>query len=207
MIETPPKAVVFDLGKVLLDFDFQIFARRLAGEAEVGSGEVMERIVNSDVLRDYEYGRTTSADFYKAVADLTGYRGDYPSFEACFGDIFTEIPEMIALNRALRVAGIPTFIFSNTNDIAVRLVRAQYPFFGEFKGYVLSHEHGFMKPDEPLYEVVEKVTKASGSDLVFMDDKEENIAAARARGWHGIVHENASVTRPFLRDLGLPVGS
>lgn len=204
-MEPRPKVVVFDLGKVLLDFDFEIFARRLAGEADVEADEVMKRVVHSDVLIDYEYGRTTSDAFYQTVRDLTGYRGDYAAFEACFGDIFTEIPEMILLNRSLREASIPTFIFSNTNEIAIQLIRAQYPFFSEFSGYILSYEHGLMKPDGPLYEIVEKVTKASGSELVFMDDKAENIAAARERGWHGIVHESVVGTRARLRDLGLTV--
>lgn len=198
-----PKAVVFDLGKVLLEFDFQIFARHLSVEADIGPAEVMERVVHSDVLVDYEYGRSSSEDFYQQVKTISGFRGDYSSFEKLFGEIFTEISEMVALHSRLKNAGIPTYIFSNTNDIAVRIIRQQFEFFRGFSGYILSYEHRSMKPDAELYQVVEDLTGMRGSELVFMDDKEENIQAAILRGWNGIVHVSSVETEAALRDLGL----
>jgi FMN phosphatase YigB (HAD superfamily) len=198
-----PKAVVFDLGKVLLEFDFQIFAKRLADESDIGAREIMARVVDSNVLVEYEYGRTSSEQFYDQVKSISGFRGDYSSFECLFGEIFTEIPEMVGLHRRLKESGLPTYIFSNTNDIAVRIIRQQFAFFGGFSDYVLSFEHFSMKPDSELYQVVEKVTGLKGSDLVFMDDKEENIHAAKQRGWKGIVHVNSGETEAALRGLGL----
>lgn len=201
-----PKVVVFDLGKVLLDFDFSIFARDLARNARVDAEEVLNLVVQSDVLIEYETGRTTSAAFYRQVSELTGYSGDAASFEQCFGNIFTELPEMIATQQELKSAGIPTYIFSNTNEIAIKVIRDLYPFFGGFDAYVYSYQEQSMKPDSKIYEVVEKVTGHRGSDLVFIDDKPENIEQARQRGWHGIVHRGADITRAELRQLGLPLG-
>lgn len=198
-----PKAVVFDLGKVLLEFDFQIFAKGLAAESDIGATEIMARVVNSDVLVEYEYGRSSSEQFYEQVKSISGFRGTYSSFELLFGEIFTEISDMVGLHRRLKESGLPTYIFSNTNDIAIRIVRQQFEFFGGFSDYVLSFEHFSMKPDSELYQVVENVTGLKGSDLVFMDDKEENILAARQRGWKGIVHINSVATEAALRDLGL----
>lgn len=201
-----PKAVVFDLGKVLLEFDFQIFAKRLAAESDLGATEIMERVVNSSVLVEYEYGRTSSERFYDQVKAISGFRGNYSSFELIFGEIFKEIPEMVGLHSRLKESGLPTFIFSNTNDIAVRIIRQQFEFFGGFSDYVLSFEHFSMKPDSELYQVVEKVTGLNGADLVFMDDKEENIHAAIQRGWKGIVHVNPGETEAALRNFGLKFG-
>lgn len=199
----PPKVVVFDLGKVLLDFNFQIFADALAGESSVTADEIQASVINSDLLRDYEYGRTTSQQFFEQVKSFSKYRGDIQSFKNLFGEIFTEIVPMISLQQRLRKSGLPTYIFSNTNEIAIDTVRRLYPFFSGFTGYILSYEHLSMKPDTRIYEVVEDVIGASGSDLVFLDDKEENISAAQARGWHGIVHVNPEQSESNLRGLGL----
>ena len=197
-----PKVVIFDLGKVLLEFDFQIFARNLSAQSELNADEVMDKIVGSDVLINYEYGRTSSEEFYRQVSELSGYSGDYGQFENLFGEIFTEIPEMVALQRDLRSVGVPRYIFSNTNEIAIRSIRQQFDFFSEFDGYIYSYEHGAMKPEAPLYEVVEKRVGHAGADLVFIDDKEENIHAAIDRGWHGIIQKNPASTRAQLGDLG-----
>ncbi len=197
-----PKAVVFDLGKVLLEFDFQIFARNLSAQSEMSADDIMEKVVGSDVLVEYEYGRTSSEDFYRQVKELSGYTGDYGNFENLFGEIFTEIPEMVALQRQLRGSGIPCYIFSNTNEIAIRIVRRQFEFFANFDGYVYSYEHLAMKPEASLYKVVEEVVGKTGQDLVFIDDKGENIQAAKEQGWHGIVHQQPDETRRQLTDLG-----
>ncbi len=197
-----PKVVVFDLGKVLLDFDFRIFAHNLSAQSKLSADEVMEKVVGSDVLVDYEYGRTGSQEFYHQVKDLSGYSGGYPAFENLFGEIFTEIDEMVSLQRELKTLGVPRFIFSNTNEIAIRIIRQQYEFFSEFDGYIYSYEHRAMKPEGPLYEVVEKIIGCSGQDLVFIDDKEENIHAAIDRGWHGVVHKEPSSTRSQIKNLG-----
>ncbi len=200
-----PKAVVFDLGKVLLEFDFSIFARNLAKNATLSAEAIVKEVVGSEILIDYEYGRTTSQEFFQQVKAATGYQGDFRSFEPVFGAIFTEMTEMTALHGQLRAQKIPTYIFSNTNEIAIQIVREQYEFFQGFDDYIFSYEHQAMKPESALYEVVEQRSALKGSDLVFIDDKPENIHAAKERGWHGIVQQDSKHTQAGLRALGLPV--
>ena len=198
-----PKAVVFDLGKVLLEFDFQVFARNLAEDSTRSADEIMQGIVGSDILIDYEYGRTTSQQFFQQVKAFSGYRGDFNAFEPVFGEIFTEMTEMTALHRQLKVQSIPTYIFSNTNAIAIQIVRKRYEFFNGFDGYIFSYEHQAMKPEAALYEVVGQRSGLKGKDLLFIDDKPENIHAAIGRGWNGIVQIDPKETRAGLQNLGL----
>ena len=80
-------------------------------------------------------------------------------FARVFADIFSEIKPMIAMQAALRAHGVPTYIFSNTNGIAVTHIRRNFPFFANFDGYIYSYEHGAMKPDARIYEVVERVDR------------------------------------------------
>ncbi|MFN0067533.1 MAG: HAD family hydrolase [Limisphaerales bacterium] len=198
-------AVVFDLGKVLLDFDYVPVLRHIAAHSRTALPELKQLLDQGPLLHAYERGELDSPAFHRAVAEATGLTTPYPVFARLFGDIFTGIPEMIALHAALRGAGVPTFVFSNTNDLAIQHVRRTFPFFNAFDGHVLSYEHGVMKPDPRLYEVVESVTGCRGADLVYLDDREENVAAGDARGWRVVHHAEAAATAAALRSYGLPV--
>jgi HAD superfamily hydrolase (TIGR01509 family) len=197
------KCVVFDLGKVLLDFDYSIAARKVAARAKMSAADIKFALDHSPLLYTLERGEMTPREFHRAVAELTGFAGDFEEFQGHFSDIFSPIEPMIQLNESLRRRGLPTFIFSNTNDMAVPHIRRQYPFFASFDGYVLSYEHGVMKPDARLYEIVEGVTGKRGAEILYIDDRPENIAAGVARGWQAIVQENPQKTIAAVRDLGL----
>jgi FMN phosphatase YigB (HAD superfamily) len=150
----------------------------------------------SPLLHRYESGEIGTTEFFNEVCQLTGFHGSPAEFRAAFGDIFAEIPPMIELHRQLRARGVPTFIFSNTNEIAVGHVRQRFPFFGGFTGYIFSHEVGCMKPGAKIYEAIETITGRTGADLLYLDDRAENIAAGAARGWQTILHHDPAVTVP-----------
>ena len=150
-----PKAVVFDLGKVLLEFDFGIAARTLAPASAVTAEEFQRALDQSPLLHDYESGRIDSRRFYEGVVSRTGYRGAEPEFRASFADIFSEIGPMVELHAQLRAGGVPAFVFSNTNEIAVTHIRARFAFFRDFDGHVLSYEVGAMKPLPEIYAAVD----------------------------------------------------
>lgn len=204
-MNTVPKAVVFDLGKVLVDFDYGIAARKIAAQSDLGAVGVRNMLDHAPLLFRYETGLITRAQFHQEVVQGAGYRGSLEEFSAQFADIFWEIPRMIALHAHLRSCGVPTYIFSNTNDLAVSHIRRRFPFFSHFTDYILSYEHGAMKPNAPLYEVVERITGLAGADLAYLDDRAENIATALNRGWRGILHESPEKSLPALQLLGLPV--
>jgi putative hydrolase of the HAD superfamily len=201
----PAKIVVFDLGKVLLDFDYGKSARTLAARSKFTVTEVEKLINHSPLLFRYETGLMSRAEFYGEVRAATGYDGNIEEFGAIFADIFEPIMPMIEMQARLKRSGFPTFIFSNTNDLAVEHIRRKYPFFGGFDGYILSYEHGVMKPSPKLYEVVERATGRSGGEIIYLDDRAENIEAGTARGWRGILHETPEKSRAAVRAAGMEV--
>lgn len=201
----PPKVIVFDLGKVLLEFDYSIAARRLAAKGTKSAEEVRQLINQTDLLHRFETGLMTEAEFFQKVSEGAGFSGDYSEFLDIFSDIFEPIPEMIETHETLRRLGVPTFIFSNTNSIAIPHIRKTYPFFSQFTGYVLSYEHGSMKPHGKLYEAVEKLTGYHGTRILYIDDRPENIEAGARRGWQVILQEDPARTRDQIRARGLKV--
>ena len=104
---------------------------------------------------------------------------------------------MIEFFERLKPFGIPTCVFSNTNEIAIGHIREGFPFYSLFDNYVLSFEEGGMKPDEAIYDVVEQRTGESGAAILYIDDRPENIETGRGRGWQTILQdgEAASVAR------------
>ncbi len=202
-----PLVVVFDLGKVLLDFDYGIASRKIAARGNLAAEAVKQFIDHSPLLFRYETGLLTKAQFFGEICSATGFCGALEEFSEFFSDIFVPIDPMIALQADLRRTGIPTFIFSNTNELAVEHVRKKFSFFNNFDGYILSYEHGAMKPDSKLYEVVEKKSGRSRSEILYLDDRPENIAAGAARGWQVILQESPEKSRSAIASLGLINGS
>ena len=196
-------AVVFDLGKVLVDFDYNIAVPRIAARSTLPPAGVKTFFSQSHLLADYESGRLTRREFFEAVCKVTNFCGTIEEFGEFFADIFTEIPPMIEIHAELRRRGIPTYIFSNTNDLAVEHIRRNFPFFRNFDGYVFSYKVKAMKPDSRIYEALEKLTGRHGADILYIDDRPENVASGAARGWGTILHETTEITRAALEDFPL----
>jgi glucose-1-phosphatase len=198
-----PKAVVFDLGKVLVDFDYSIAARRIAARGKMTLLEIAAYINQSPLFVEYELGHVTTQQFYEEIRNVTGFRGDLAEFSNCFADIFTEIEPMVRLQAELQQRGMPAYVFSNTNELAVEHIRRTFPFYSRFDGCILSYEHGAMKPDARLYEVVEGQSGRRDAEILYLDDRPENIAAGAARGWQVILQESSEKSRDAVQRLGL----
>jgi len=194
---------VFDLGKVLVDFDYGIAAAKIAALAKCELAAVRKLIAEPPLLYRYETGLMTKQEFYDQVCKSTGYCGGFDEFGGHFSNIFTPIPAMVELHSQLRARGVPTYIFSNTNDLAIGHIRKNFPFFANFDGYVLSYECGAMKPDDKIYEAVEKLTGQSGPRILYLDDRPENIEAGARRGWQVILQETPEKSIAAIKQLGL----
>ncbi len=194
-----PHAIIFDLGKVLLDFDYTIAARKIAARCTTSPAKVQTLLLDSSPpLAQYESGQVTRRAFYETTRDAIDFQGSLAEFSGDFADIFSEIPGTIALHAELRRRGYPTYIFSNTNDLAIEHVRRNFPFFANFDGYIYSYEVGALKPQPEMYLAMEAMTGRRGADLIYLDDRAENIAAGAARGWRTILHTSPERTRQAL---------
>jgi FMN phosphatase YigB (HAD superfamily) len=200
-----PEVVVFDLGKVLVDFDYSIAARRIAARSTMPPRDVQHFIDHSPLLFRYEMGLMSRQEFFEEIRKTTGFQGDIEEFGQFFADIFSPIDEMVGWHEQLKRQNVPTFIFSNTNDLAIAHIRRNFAFFARFDAYVLSYEHGAMKPDAKLYEVVEQVTDRKGKQILYLDDRLENVQAGVVCGWQVIHHQTPATTIERARKLGLAI--
>ena len=184
-----PEVVVFDLGKVLLDFDYDIAIRRFAERSDVGIDKVRE-LINSSVQHDYESGKITTDEFFSYVRNGAGFQGGLSEFVDFFSDIFSPMEMMLNFFKSVKKAALPVCVFSNSNEIAIQYISKQYSFYDDFDFYVLSFQEKGMKPDEPIYRVVEKKTMKSGEAILYIDDRLENIETGNRLGWQTVLQND-----------------
>jgi glucose-1-phosphatase len=194
--------IVFDLGKTLVDFDYSIAANRIAPRCNPATDPVKFFSLHAALLTSYELGLLSTTEFFDQIKAASGFSGTQVEFSEFFADIFTPIQPMIDLHGEFRKKKMATFVLSNTNDLAVEHIRKNFPFFNDFDGYVLSYEHGHMKPASKLYEIVERASGRKGGEVCFIDDRPENVQTGAARGWKTILHEDSAKTREALQKFG-----
>lgn len=192
--------VVFDLGKVLVDFDYSIAARKVAARSRISLKDLASFLSSSPLLIQYECGLVNRQQFFEQIRGAIGFQGALEEFSGYFADIFTEIPPMIALHAELRRHGIPTYIFSNTNDLAIQHIGKSFPFFQNFDGYIYSYQVGAMKPDAKIYAAMETLCGRKGQDIIYLDDRPENVQGGLTRGWRAFLHETPEKTRAILEN-------
>lgn len=202
---TRPRAVVFDLGGVLITFDYRIAVSRLLPQMKVTRDELWSLLEKTPLLLDYESGKLSTDEFFDAVRTATGYSGSFEEFCQGFTSMFGYVPEMVALHEEVKGRGFRTYVLSNTNEIAIEHFRHKYPFFSRFDGYALSYDPAVraLKPAARIYERIEELSGLSGADLFYLDDVPEYVEAARERGWHAVVHRSEPETRRALIDAGI----
>jgi FMN phosphatase YigB (HAD superfamily) len=184
-----------------VDFDYRILIQRLAERCGRPAPFIAQLVDQSPLLMEYESGAIGTREFFDQVRAAAGFPGDLGEFAELFGDIFTPIEPMVALQQELRAAGYPTYILSNTNELAVRWITRQFPFFSEFDGYIYSYEQRAMKPGPRIYEVVEEMAARRGPALIYIDDREENLVTAKSRGWRVILQADPKQTRAEVVEM------
>jgi putative hydrolase of the HAD superfamily len=179
-------AVCFDLGKVLLDFDKEAMLVRIARKSPFSPAEMTQLFRDDPQHIAYECGHLSTAKFFSHLKKVLKYKGTIAELKACYNEIFTPLPEHIAL-AALLAPHYPLAIISNTNDAHIIHAEATYSFFSHFHARIYSHQVKAMKPDPLIYKSA--LTALGGIDpleTLFIDDLETNILGAVKLGWQTI---------------------
>lgn len=205
--DTAIDTVVFDLGGVLIDWDVRaLFGPRLPDPADVA-----EFLRRTDFMAwNLEHDR--GADWAIAVAAIRESHPTDAEVFAVYPDFFEEalvglIPGTQKLLAELRSAGIRLLALTNFARGNFEVARAKYPWLADFDGIVVSSHEGLVKPDERIYRILFDRYAVQPGTSVFVDDRPENLATARALGMHCCLFTDADALRQELRQLGLPLAS
>jgi len=202
-VAEPVEAVVFDLGGVLMDFDFDranLAAARVSG---LSADEVRRRLFSSPDFLAFERGHLTPQDFHTKLQNLLGIQMPYALFCDAWNGIFKgEIEPTVTLLRGLR-SRVKVGVLSNTNVIHFEYLRVRMGLLTELDHVYASHEIGSRKPNAECFHHVLGRMGVSAKRTVFVDDLLENIEAAQVLGMRGIHAVNSHAVQNGLRELGL----
>jgi putative hydrolase of the HAD superfamily len=197
--------LLFDMGKVLLDFSHERMARQMAAVAGIAYDLSWQTIFGGDLNERWERGDLSTAQFCDEFDAITHSRGDRAALEDAANDIFSPLPQMMAVTGHLRAAGYRLGILSNTNECHWRYVQARYAFLTRlFHVRMASFELASLKPDPVIYERAAQRAGVAPAGIFYADDRPENVAGAQAAGYDAVLFTTASglIRELFSRGIG-----
>src|SRR5215813_8010854 len=186
--------VVFDIGWVLVRLDY----RPLLGFLQAHGAQLADRdaVMNGIRLEDHETGELPGHGLLERLRGLT--RSRTASLEETQAKWLDMIELAHRLSERYRV-----FLLSNIGDLHWAHLAREYRLHAIGHGALPSYVAGVMKPHPGIYVEAERRFALEPAATVFIDDRLDNIATARARGWHGIVHRAHADTVRHLQTLGV----
>ncbi|MEM9197973.1 MAG: HAD-IA family hydrolase [Pseudomonadota bacterium] len=198
-----PSAVVFDIGNVLVRWQPERLYEMLIPDPKARAAFFATSGVEEMNL-DIDRGAPFRAHIYAHAKTRPNQAKLIEAWHDNWPQMFQPAIEgSIALLRLLRRRGVAVHALSNFGAESFELARTLYPALDEFDIPVISGREGTIKPDAQIYEILEERSGLSGDALFFTDDKAENIAAARKRGWQTHLFRNADALALELAELGL----
>jgi putative hydrolase of the HAD superfamily len=196
------KALIFDLGRVLVHFDFTAAYNSIAQLCPPPAPDIPMRFFGTDLLRRLETGRMSADEFHHAFCKLFGFQLDYQPFCDIWTSIFTGelMPESFLEGLAKRYRLV---LLSNTNPIHFEMVRANYPHLRHFHDLVLSYEVGAMKPEAAIYEAAIQRAGCLPGECFYTDDIPEYVEGGKRAGLDAVQFESFEQIQREMRARGI----
>jgi 2-haloacid dehalogenase len=204
MVMRGPRAVVFDLGGVLIDWNPRHLYRTLFG----GDTAAMEHFLTHVCSPAWNHRQDAGRSFAEGCAELVREFPDARPLIEAWRERFDEtmggpIAGTVEILGALHERGVPLYALSNWWAETFPIARARFDFLGWFDGIVISGELGVAKPDPRIFAHLLETYGLRPDATIFIDDLPANVAAAGAAGMHPILFTDPAALRASLRELDL----
>jgi putative hydrolase of the HAD superfamily len=175
------QAVIFDLGGVLVHFDFRRAYRALEQVCPYASADISERIAATGLVERFETGLVEPRDFFAQLSRALELRVDYDGFRQIWNHIFTGplLPESLIEGLAKRYR---LLLLSNTNAIHFETIRRAYPMLRHFHDLVLSYQEHALKPGPEIFRVAIERAGCRPEECFYTDDTAAHVEAAQTLG-------------------------
>lgn len=187
------KAIIFDAARVLMNFDTNIFVKAIKPFSSYSEEEILSKIINSEVLKDFDKGRISSEYFHKKLADILKLEDlSFETFKVEWqkilywsnddlSNIFSQIKPEIKLLVIANMDELSWAIFTN-----FPLIRKYFP---DKNQRIVSCETGYAKPEMEIYNEALRRFSTSFNDCLFIDDNHENLRQIKNLGGNTINYD------------------
>jgi glucose-1-phosphatase len=181
------QALLFDLGGVVLEIDFERAFAAWAGFAGVGMPEIREQFRFDEAYRQHERGELDGAGYFEHLSRLLNIKlADAQWLHGWNRILMSPIAGMLPLLTELGKR-LPIFMFSNTNALHVQCLRLNYlELLAPFRQVFVSSQLGMRKPETAAFLKVASLMEVSAQSILFFDDLAENVAGARIAGMSSV---------------------
>ena len=196
------KAVIFDLGNVLVNYDVEKAARRFSAVSGLSTQEIWKRFFLSRFEQAYTRGEISTREFHRIACKTLGVFISLATFSHYWNDIFWENPGMDKLLARIK-RHYPLYLISNTNALHFTHIKKNFKLLRHFDRKFPSHEVGARKPDLKIYRRVLRKIGLQPEETVFIDDMKSFISGARKTGMHAIHFKGRPRLVKDLRKFGI----
>ena len=198
-----PKAVLWDVGNVMVRWNPRTLYDKIFPEP-VHRDRFLSSVCTMDWHIAHDLGVTFAENRARLLPKFPQYEAEITAWETRWMEMFSgHIEETRQAMEDLHIAGIPQFVLSNMSDEVFDDITAIIPAWNRVAGHVLSAETAIMKPDARIFEQACARFGFRPEDLFFVDDSANNIAGARALGFHTHHFTDPAALRPALVEMGL----
>lgn len=197
------KAVIFDLGRVIVPFDFNRGYARLEALCGLPVAEIPVRLASTGLVQRLESGEIEPRDFVRQISAALELDAPYETFCEIWSSIFlpeTLIPESMVRGIA---RNYPLVLLSNTNAIHFEMVLENYPILRHFHSLVLSYKVGAMKPSPLIYQKAIEAAGCLPGECFFTDDIADYVEGAKRLGIDAVQFQSAAQIGHELRARGV----
>ena len=193
------KAVIFDLGNVLVNYDGQATSTALSELVGISLDKLFVHYQNVDYA--FGTGQLSGRGYYDLLDQTFGLQSSYENYVAALCR-YQERNEMaFAFARELQAKDdVVVGIISNTNEVHASWLHANLPELKQFSSVILSNEVGLLKPDPAIFKLALNQLGVSPEQALFVDDVAENVVGGTAVGLASYLHQNWSRTQPYIKN-------
>ena len=198
------KAVVFDVGNVLYDWNPRFLYERLTPP-----GPALDAFLRDVATKEWHFQHDAGRPFAETSAELSAAHPDHADLIAQWGPRFTEqlgdmLPGMRDLVLELDTAGVPLYAITNFSGEFWPPFRArEADLFDRFRGIVVSGDELLTKPDPAIYRLALDRFALRAAECVFVDDRTDNVAGAQNVGMEAVLFTDAIALRTDFARLGV----
>lgn len=203
----PVKAVIFDIGKVLIDFNFDLAFEAASRIVKLPAAEIRRRLFGGEGGRDlveFECGRISEHEYHRRVEMTLGQPLPYEAFHELWNCIFLEEikPTVAILHQLRQQHRVSVGILSNINVLHFDYLRQRMNVLSQVQHVYASHEIGCRKPDVASFDYVLKKMDVAPQQAVLIDDLSDNVLAAESIGMRIIHATHPEAVLSGLQALG-----